>query len=249
MNENSLTRTIKKYEQDFIKFMRIDSFPNYEIVPKEVSLSIATSQGFESLASSKYDFSISKHILIVSNNLPLKRYIIFHEFTHILDTELYTKNDRKNHIGISGYTEYHASQIELFELLKANSIEDTLSFSVYNKIDTISGEKTIVQYMNDKFQHAVSLFSRNDFPANIETLHAALGVLFNYWGIRSICKLYSTDYSSQENNQAFLKYIPQTNFILLNNMMTGWVDNTTINLSIPFYFNAVFSIIKKYNLN
>ena len=42
-----------------------------------------------------------------------RRYIVFHEFTHILDTEMYAKQDSWKYMALSGYTEYHAAQVEL----------------------------------------------------------------------------------------------------------------------------------------
>ena len=248
MNDILLTSKIKSYEKDYRAFMKIDSFPNYLLEQKTVSLETAESQGFESLASAQYDFNNFKHKIIVSNNIPIKRYLVFHEFTHILDAEMYSSNNKQRYSGISGYTEYHASQIELLELLGANSVEDTISFSNSTIINTVSGEKTVLQYMSEKHQHALSLFGRKDFPSSIEVLKSALGVLFNYWGIRSICKMYSTDYSLNENNQPFLTTIPHDVFVIFNNMMNGWVDNSKIELSIKLYLGVICSLAKEFNL-
>ena len=82
-------------------------------------------------------------------------------------------------------------------------------------IVTTSGEKRVAQYVEEKRQHAIELFSREDFPADLNTLKSAFGVLFNYYGLRPICEMYSSDYIEKTDNAAFLRFIPTTNFVAI----------------------------------
>jgi len=52
------------------------------------------------------------------------------------------------------------------------------------------------------------LFSRVDFPADLNTLKSAMSIFYNYFGLRSICEAHSIDYIEKVNNKAFLKFIP-----------------------------------------
>ena len=115
-------------------------------------------------------------------------------------------------------------------------------------IYTISGEKSVKQYISEKQQHAIELFSRDDFPSSIETLNASFGVLYNYWGLRSICKMYATDYKEDIQNQSFLKYIPTSVFVLQNGIMRGWLNDSTIDKSIGLYARTICSLIQQYKL-
>ena len=239
---------IKEYENNFKKFVGNNAFPQYTIFTKEISLSVVDIQGYDSIASTHYDVQKGIHTLTISSNIEIYEYIIFHEFTHMLDSELYVNNDKIRYIGLSGFTEYHASQVELMKMLGAKSIFDRLSFSINTTINTISGYKSVKQYLVEKQQHAIELFSRKDFPSCLETLKSALGVLFNYWGLRSICEMYATDYVEEIKNQIFLKYIPTFYFISLNNHMRGWLNNSNIDVSISLYVNTFSMLATKYKL-
>ena len=120
---------VKKLEEDYKDFMHIDSFPPYTFESKTVSLVKADSEGFDSVAQSKYNPETQEHTLIVADNLIIEPYILFHEFTHILDAETYARGDKVKYATSSGFTEYHASQIELLKMLGANSANEHISFS------------------------------------------------------------------------------------------------------------------------
>lgn len=248
MQKSFLEKQLETYSNEYIRFMKLKYFPKYEIQTKKVSIVKADHLGFESAASASYNFDTNEHVICVSTNMELSKHIIFHEFTHLLDSELYSMNDRTRYTGLSGYTEYHASQVELAQLLGANTIDTIPSFSINTIIPTFSGEKSVVQYMQERYQHAIDLFSRSDFPANVSTLKSAIGVLFNYWGLRSICKMYSNDYSETICNTAFLNYISSIDFSALNNLMNGWLKTNEINMSIILYIKIVCSIMNDYKL-
>ena len=248
MVQNLSVDKIKEFEHEFKQFMGITDFPPYQLTTKKVSLSVADLQGFDSAASTFYDPKTNNHTLQISTNLILSKYLIFHEFTHILDASMYANGDSIKYAGLSGYTEYHASQIELLQLLGAKTEKDIISFKMDTIISTFSGEKSVIQYVREKQQHAIRLFSRADFPADINTLKSTLGVLYNYWGLRSICEMYASDYVEEVQNDEFLHVIPTMNFCLLNVMMHGWLDQSKIEKSIPLYINTIFPLIEKYKL-
>ena len=236
------------FVDEYKNFMRITQFPEFALQTKLVSVVAADSQGFDSAAVTAYQPITGQHSLCVSTNLELSKYLMFHEFTHMLDSEIYAKGDKVRYAGLSGYTEYHASQIELACLVGAVTIDSIQSFSMNKIISTFSGNKTVLQYVKEKYQHAINLFSRDDFPANINTLKSAFGVLYNYWGLRSICEIYATDFVEEIDNAAFLNFIPTIKFSLMNNLMHGWLNKIKVDLSIPLYTNTIFPIIQQYNL-
>lgn len=248
MNRDSIMMRLKNYENEFRTFMNIEKFPIYELHIKEVSQITADTQGFEVAAATFYQPQTQKHTLLVSSNLELSKHLIFHEFTHMIDSEKYVNGDKMRYAGLSGFTEYHASQLELMQLLGATTYNEVLSFSMNTIITTFSGEKSVTQYIKERQQHAVELFSRADFPADLNALKSAIGVLFNYFGLRSICEMYATDYTEEVNNDAFLKYIPTQIFVILNNLMRGWLDNEKIELSVTVYMSIIFPLIKEYKL-
>lgn len=245
---NVLRRQIIKYENEYKSFMGIEKFPKYRLQFKEVSLEKADAVGFESAASTFYQTDTKEHTLLISENLPMLRYLAFHEFTHIFDAEMYAKGDKTLYLGITGFSEYHASQVELLQLLGVKNVEGIPDFSMKTIIEPLSGKRSVFQYVDEKYNHAIELFSRKDFPANIEILKSAIGVLYNYWGLRSICEMYSMDYVERINNEIFLNYISTLHFYSANNLMHGWFYENKIEVSMPQYMNILFSIIADYKL-
>ncbi len=232
---------------EFANFMCIDksSIPTYMLKFKEVSLDKADIQGYEAPAYTSYDVKTHTHYLCISTNIELLKYVLYHEFAHIMDTQNYAKDDITRYIGISGYTEYHASQIELAQLVGAKSINCIPAFSMKLIINTLSGNKTVYQYVKEKYDHAVELFTRSDSLSSISAIKTALGVLYNYWGLRSICKANASDYVEEINNDAFLKHISSVDFCALNNLMQGWLTEEKINMSIVIYIKVVSFLISQ----
>ena len=248
MYTDTLSNKVVSFEKEYKNFMSINSLPEYILQAKRVSLSVAERQGFDTPACTFYSPASDQHTLVISTNIAVPRYILFHEFTHILDTELYAKGDKARYACLSGFTEYHASQVELVSMLNVESIHSPFSFTMDTKVETLSGQKSVSQYLDEKFQHAHELFSRSDFPANIETLKSALGVFYNYLGLRSICEMFSLDYNESCNYSIFFKHIPFTLFTILNRTMHGWLTPDQIELSNRIYSSIIFPLIKKYQL-
>ncbi len=92
-------------------------------------------------------------------------------------------------------------------------------------------KNSIKEYLYSKYQFVVDVMSRADFPVNIETLKTTLGVLYNYFGLHSICKMYANDYDEQVNNTAIIKIILRQQFILMNIFMECWFDKPKVEMS------------------
>lgn len=244
----NITEQINAYVEEYKVFMEIEHFPKYSVRTRSVSLVAADSQGFESAGATDYDPITGKHTLTVTTNLELDKFLAFHEFTHMYDSELHTNGDKTRYLGLSGYTEYHASQVELAQLLGAKTINTVPNFSMNTVISPFAKEKSVSQYLQEKHQLAIDLFSRPDFPASVEVLKIAFGVLYNYWGLRSICEMYAYDFVETIDNAAFLQYIPAMYFVLMNKLMHGWLDKTQVDSSIPLYVNTIIPIGKRYKL-
>ena len=243
MNKIELSIFRTAYQNDYMRFMCIDKFPTFDVRIKEASLAMAESRGYEAPAAAHYTPKTQKHTLTISSNLKLHKQLIYHEFTHIFDSEMYVYNDPERYAKLSGFTEYHASQVELMKLLGAKTVNEKISFSMSTIIDTIEGNKTVSQYVEEKRLHAVALFSRKDFPADLATLKSAMGVLFNYFGLRSICKMYATDYTEKIDNVAFLKHISVFQFAPVNRHMYGWLDKEGIETSMNMYWSIMCALM------
>lgn len=83
--------------------------------------------------------------------------ILFHEFTHITDSLLYLKNDYQSFKDIlSTYSEFHASKVEMEQLLKSVT-DDKISGN--SEITFNDGILTINSLMNQAFNHIVNGFA------------------------------------------------------------------------------------------
>ena len=240
---------INNYIIEYSDFMGIDYSPNYELQFKKVSQERADSYGIESPANTRFLIDLQKHILCVAENSPREKYIIFHELTHMLDSDLHVKGSKIRKMGLGGYTEYHASQIGFVELLGASEVNSVKPFSMNDMCNTISGNKSILDYVGEKQQTASYLFGQKGFPTDLQQLSDSLGVLFNYWGLRSICEMYATDFVEIIDNDVFMTFIPSKLFSEINRLMHGWLDEEQIEQSIVRYNAIIFSIAKQLNLS
>ena len=108
-----ITCYVRRCVNDYKEFAGIDNFPTFTIKSKEMTLSKAETQGFDAPAAAFYDAETGLHILEIWSKLYLPqmnaRYLVFHELTHILDAEIYSRKDKMKHMSNKGYTEYHAA--------------------------------------------------------------------------------------------------------------------------------------------
>lgn len=246
MNRVELSLYLTAYQNEYTQFVGVDKFPLFDIQTKQVSLVTSDARGYDSAAMSHYIPKTKKHILTFSSNMELHKQLVYHEFTHMIDAELYANGNPLRYAMLSGYTEYHASQVELMKLLCTKTVNEKISFSMSTIIDTYSGNRTVSQYVEEKRLHAVELFSRQDFPVDLAMLKSAMGVLFNYFGLRSICAMYATDYTEKIDNSAFLNHISVLQFAPVNRHMYGWLDKDGIETSMKMYWGIMCSLMKEH---
>lgn len=223
--------------------MQISNLPSYELELFELNLSEINTTGFGSFAQAIYIPKTDEHILRVSSNAELMKYVLFHEFTHILDTEMYAKKDSSKCIYLSGYTEYHASQVELMVLLGENNIRpNKFTFSLDSEI---FHKKTVKDYLLQKHQLFVDMMNGKAVTMNAEKLITTLGVLYNYWGLRSVCKMYGQNYIEQIDNTPIIKEFPERMFFVADTFMEGWFDKKKVEQSFGLYSNILMPMLKK----
>jgi hypothetical protein len=111
-----VTRNLESYK----KFMGIEEMPDFKIDIMEITLEKAKQKGYGVPTSHFYNVGTDKHILkdwkdIYKSSLQAD-YILFHEFTHMYDKFTYSAKDKSLYASNRGFTEYHASQVELLKL-------------------------------------------------------------------------------------------------------------------------------------
>ena len=98
------------------------------------------------------------------------------------------------------------------------------------KFETVENSKTAEEFVITAHNTLSNLISRSDFPADVETLAITFGLIFNYWGRRSICKMYAVDYEEKVDNEAIEKCIGKEPFKALDAFMNGWLTKDQIKL-------------------
>ena len=169
---------------DYKQFMRIESFPHFE----EEYFEYDDSQEFGIAGRAEYDQLTKAHKLLLPSNYEVPRFLLFHELTHILDMENLANGEKNHDFCLTGYMEYHASQVELMEAVGAKTIRDTVSFSMKDRF--IASKWMIQQYVDNKLETAKTLISKSDKHKKV----IGLETFFNFLGLKSICAMYATDY-------------------------------------------------------
>lgn len=252
MKRELLFKYAHECEQEYMALLKIQKIPEYEIVPKAISLEESDKKGFGAIATSFLNLDNYTHKMEMWEDLyickEVGKYIVFHEFTHMLDDEKYVKKDKMRYVYLHGYTEYHAAQIEFLKLLGIICMDQNIFFSMNDRIETFGGERSISEYVNSSHALVTELMSRVDFPQDIETLKTTVGILFNYYGKRSICKMYSEDYLENVDNSVIDSLLSKKMVTTLNAFMEGWFDDTKVGLCMNLYSNILFPLIKQYAL-
>jgi len=252
-----ITNYVLSCVDDFKAFVGIDSFPDFKIIPKEITLEKADKHGYDAPASAIYDSSTGLHSLEIWSKLCLPqmnaKYFVFHELTHILDAQIldaqvHSQNNNIKHVLNKGYTEFHASQIDFMQIVGAENIFTPFSFDMNQMVKTISGEKTANEYLDESRILATDLIERTDFPANIYTLLDTLGIIFNYYGKRSICKMHAKNYKDQSDLGVITGLIGEDNVKILNSLMLGWLEPSKVVLVDTLFKIMVMSLAQKYHL-
>lgn len=249
MEDDICIKLIKKYEKEYVEFMGIDKFPRYKLELFEIKHDEIESKDFGVVAQAKYNPLTGEHTLWICKNLEIKKYIVFHELTHILDVEMYAHRDKIRYLSLMGYMEYHASQVELMYLLGAESVDGEISKkSMGSIIETFPDDMSVSAYVLNKYKLVVDMVNSSGFPKDIETLHTTFALMYNYWGLRSICRLYVKDYSELEDVSALTKVLNEGLFSVINRIMDGWLDEKTIELTLNPYYFAIQQVCEKKKL-
>ena len=250
--EKNITDFVQSCIDDYKHFVDIESFPSFDVKRKEMTLEKSLKQGFDAPAAAFYDIPTGNHTLEIWSKLSLPQmnaaYLVFHEFTHIWDAEVYSQRDKLKHMSNKGYTEYHAAQIDFMKLLGAKSIAEPFSFSMKQSVETFGGTKTAKEFVDMPRNLANELISREDFPANIETLATTMGAIFNYYGRRSICKMYATDYIDEADTSVIAGFIGEDTVKALDAFMLGWLDTGKVSLLDALYRKMIVSLVRRNKL-
>lgn len=255
--EDMPTMNIQSYVQscvdDYKKFVGINSFPSFTIKSKEITLEKVLKQGFDTPAAVYYDITTGTHLLEIWSILYLPqmnaKYLIFHEFTHIWDAEVYSLKDKLGHMSNKGYTEYHAAQIDFMKILGAHNIYEPFSFDANQSIETFGGTKSAKEFVRMPLKLATELISRSDFSDNIETLVTTMGTIFNYYGRRSICKMYATNYDDNADVNVIKSFLGVEAVNALDVYMLGWFNKNKVALIDELYKRMVLTFASKYKLS
>lgn len=236
----------------YADFMGIDKVPQFKIIEKKISLSDANRKGFGSFESHHYELTTGIHSLEVWSDIYQPQlhaeYLLFHEFTHILDTERYVRKDKIKNVMYRGFTEYHAGQIDLLKILGGKRVDEHYSFSMEQRLESVGNPKTVEEFVDAAHDTATSLINREDFPADVETLSITIGLIFNYWGRRSICRMYAVDYAEKVDNATIEKLIGSERYKALDELTYGWLDEVQIKRMAESYFELILSKMKEYSL-
>lgn len=99
--------------------------------------------------------------------------------TYIHDDVVLVQNDKNRYWGNHVYEEYHASQVELLKLLRVKNIHDTFMFSMRDKIDTVTGKKSIDEYVEEAHKHASDYKDLSDYTVIKEFLTSQIEKILN----------------------------------------------------------------------
>lgn len=216
---------------DYKYFMGINSFPQFEIEYYRLS----DSQDFIYGGRAEYDPETKSHKLLLPSNAEVPKCLFFHELTHILDMERLGNGDRAHDFCLTGYMEYHASQVELMTMMGAKTIQDELTFSME---DTINCSKwSVQQYLDNKLETAKILMLDSSHEKRCD----GLGALFNFWGLKSVCGMYSIDFKDDYGYREFLNHMSALLFMKMRGCFTGWIDD--VDKAIALYSQAYCSIV------
>ena len=106
---DNITDYVRSCVDHYKRFVGIQEFPTFDVKPKEMMLEKSMRQGFDAVAAVFYDIPKGKHTLEIWSKLYLPQmnaeYLVFHEFTHIWDAEVYSQRDKLKHMSNKGYTE------------------------------------------------------------------------------------------------------------------------------------------------
>ena len=216
---------------DYKQFMKTDSFPQFDVQYYTPDMRADYIYG----ARAEYDLNTRAHTLLLPERYEVSRFLLFHELTHILDMELLATGERNHDYCLTGYMEYHASQVELMVIMGAESVKDKISFSLQNHV--VKSEWTIEQYLKNKLDTALRLIT----ACNQQTRKDGLDAFFNFLGLKSVCVMFSTDYEDRHSYRQIADRIPSHLLMELKRTFSGWIVD--IDKAVAIYSHAVHAIL------
>lgn len=232
MKEQKTSFDTPIFLEPYLQFMNLDSFPPFTIE----YYTFDVCKDFTPFAKAQYIPATRNHKLLLPSACNIPRFLLFHELTHILDMELLANGDKTHDFCLTGYMEYHASQIELLEMIGARTVDDNLTFSMHNCVDELCW--TAQRYVNCKLETAKTMIIDSDQKTRID----GLGVLYNFLGLKSICNMYATDFSENYSYQEILTRIPTHLWFYLCQTLNGWINQEDINKAVILYSQMLESV-------
>lgn len=138
--------------------------------------------------------------LRVQHDKTILECVLFHEFTHLLDRAQFISTGQTTEEGLFCYTEYHAAQNEILQLLRASYYDDIQKYSIKKELPLLRKSTrepaTLESYWTDKLQN-IEKAIQTDKKDTVKVLDI-LTLIFNYWGIRSVIEMCCIDYNSDD---------------------------------------------------
>ena len=75
-----------------------------------------------------------------------------------------------------------------------------------------------------------------------------MGAIFNYYGRRSICKMYATDYIDEADTSVIAGFIGEGTAKALDAFMLGWLDTGKVSLLDALYGKMIVSLAQRNKL-
>lgn len=225
MNKDNVSIILNEYKL----FMNIDFFPEYEFKQYEQD----NCQDY--IYAGRAEYVDGRHVLHLPRNNDVPKWVVYHELTHIYDTESFSNGELVHDFCLQGYLEYHASQVELMCIVGAGNIDqDVVIFPMEEIIESLG--ETIKQYIDNKLEIGKKLIKCNDINKKIE----GLAVLYNFWGLRSICEMYATNYEDNYTYSEYIDYISPLLFYEMRKNLSGW--SIDVERCVALFSHAVKSI-------
>ena len=216
--------------EEYKRFMGISTVPEFETESFELDLG----QTELIVAQAECDEETGKYILRLPTKCDVPKFLLYHELTHIYDMNRLKTGEKNYDYCLSGYLEYHASQVELMVLMGADKITDTLSFSMSASTNYL--DWTVQQYLVNKLNIANGLITNESQEKRI----LGLEVFYNFLGLKSVCTMYATDFVDVFSYRRVADSLPSFLLLQMRQFMTGWIND--VETAAALYSNAVMAI-------
>lgn len=236
---------IKNYVKEYMEMLKLDSFPKFEVENVKIVANYSLAKELPSFDEYGNNIKETLYFPIQLLYMDSNKYLFFHEFTHIQDSynlseDIYIIN--------KGYTEYHASQIEMLPLLNIKK-DNIISFSMNTQINASGNVQTVKDYLIRKKLLVDKLFNITDFK-NYDSVCFLVGVIFDYFGNLSFCEMYARDFINDIDISNWEIWLGNENIKHLTNTLHGWINDERKKYELrKMYVSLVGYLLKKVNKN